>query len=73
VQKGDTLTSIAKMFGVTVAQLLAANKIRNPDHVEAGQQLTIPPPTAAGAPTAPASATTRPRSATTRTPTTVHK
>jgi LysM repeat protein len=58
VQKGDSLDHIAKQFGVTVAQLVAANKIKNPDHIEAGQRLTIPPATAvpaAPASTAPAS------------------
>jgi LysM repeat protein len=73
VQKGDSLTSIAKHFGVTVAQLVAANKIRNQDHVEAGQQLTIPPPTAASGTTAPASTTARKPGTTTRSPTTLHK
>jgi hypothetical protein len=42
-----------------VAQLVAANKIKNPDHIEAGEQLTIPPATAAPASTAAGSPTTR--------------
>jgi LysM repeat protein len=53
VQKGDSLTSIAKQFGVTVAQLVAANNIKNQDHIEEGQRLTIPPTTVATATTRP--------------------
>jgi len=45
VQKGDSLIRIAQQFGVTVAQLVAANNIQNADHIEEGQRLTIPPPT----------------------------
>jgi LysM repeat protein len=47
VQKGDTLSRIADQFGVTVAQLVAANSIPDADHIKEGQRLTIPPPTAA--------------------------
>jgi putative chitinase len=67
VQKGDSLEHIAKQFGVTVAQLVAANKIKNPDHIEAGQRLTIPPATAAPASTTPGSQTTRKQTATSTT------
>lgn len=42
VQKGDTLLSIARRFGVTVAQLQAANNIANPDRIYPGQVLVIP-------------------------------
>jgi LysM repeat protein len=45
VQAGDSLTKIAKMFGVTVASLVAANQLANPDKIEEGQRLKIPPPT----------------------------
>ena len=58
VQKGDSLTRIAKQFGVTVAQLVAANNIQNADHIEEGQRLTIPPTTAPTSTTAPKPATT---------------
>jgi LysM repeat protein len=69
VQKGDSLTRIAQQFGVTVAQLVAANNLPNPDHIEEGQRLTIPPPTVpsttgpsttakAAAPAPPAASTT---------------
>ncbi len=42
VQRGDTLLSIARRFGVTVAQLQAANNITNPDRIYPGQVLVIP-------------------------------
>ncbi len=42
VKQGDTLTSIAQRFNITVAALLTANKITNADKVEAGQTLQIP-------------------------------
>ena len=42
VQRGDTLLSIARRFGVTVKQLQAANNIANPDRIYPGQVLVIP-------------------------------
>jgi LysM repeat protein len=42
VQRGDTLLSIARRFGLTVKQLQAANNITNPDRIYPGQVLTIP-------------------------------
>jgi LysM repeat protein len=44
VQGGDTLSKIAARFGVDQAELMAANGITNPDHIEKGQELKIPPP-----------------------------
>jgi len=41
VQKGDTLTSIAKANGVTVAQLKKANNLTT-DTLQVGQKLVIP-------------------------------
>ncbi|MBZ0303624.1 MAG: LysM peptidoglycan-binding domain-containing protein, partial [Anaerolineae bacterium] len=41
VQKGDNLTKIAKKFEVTVACLLRANAIFNPDLIYTGQELLI--------------------------------
>jgi len=70
VQKGDSLTSIAKQFGVSVAQLVAANNIKNQDHIEEGERLTIPPAAVAPAPTAPRSTTARKPA---RTPPTTHR
>jgi LysM repeat protein len=42
VQKGDTLLSIARRYGLTVKQLQAANNIANPDKIFPGQTLVIP-------------------------------
>jgi murein DD-endopeptidase MepM/ murein hydrolase activator NlpD len=42
VQPGDTLTSIAKNFNVTLDELMAANGITNPDLVNVGEYLVIP-------------------------------
>ena len=41
VQKGDTLTSIAKNNGVTVADLKKANNLTS-DSLKVGQKLVIP-------------------------------
>ena len=42
VQAGDYLSLIAQRFGVTVAAILAANNISNPNLLFVGQVLTIP-------------------------------
>lgn len=42
VQAGDTLSSIAAHFNVTLDELMAANGITNPDLLNAGQELVIP-------------------------------
>ena len=44
IQPGDTLFSIARQFGVTLDELVEINNIENPDLINAGQQLFIPPP-----------------------------
>lgn len=44
VQSGDTLSKIAGRFGVAQADLMALNGITNPDHIEKGKRLKIPPP-----------------------------
>lgn len=43
VQPGDTLASIAEKFHTTVEALIAYNKIENPDILQAGMILRIPP------------------------------
>ncbi len=56
VQKGDTLFSIARRFGVTVASIASANHLADPYVIKGGQKLCIPgggpvppsPPTAQG-------------------------
>jgi LysM repeat protein len=42
VQPGDTLSSIAVKFNTTVAAIVAANSIANPNLIFAGQTLNIP-------------------------------
>lgn len=41
VQKGDTLSSIAKKFGTTYKKIAADNNISNPNKIYAGQKLII--------------------------------
>lgn len=42
VQRGDTLYSIARKFGVTPQDLQSLNAITTPDRIFAGQRLSIP-------------------------------
>lgn len=42
VQAGDTLRSIAGMYGVSIASVAQASGLRNPDQLRVGQVLTIP-------------------------------
>lgn len=46
VQSGDTLSKIAKRFGVSLDALIEANKDRipNPDRIDVGDQIVIPTP-----------------------------
>jgi LysM repeat protein len=45
VRSGDTLSSIAQRFGLTLGQLMAANPtISDPNRIRVGQVLVIPPP-----------------------------
>ncbi|WP_199427166.1 GH25 family lysozyme [Thermaerobacillus caldiproteolyticus] len=41
VQKGDTLSGIAKKYGTTVQNLVRLNNIKNPDLIYVGQQLKL--------------------------------
>jgi LysM repeat protein len=52
VQRGDTLSAIAKRFGTTVDAIVRANGITNPSRIVTGQKLIIP-----GATTSSSSAT----------------
>lgn len=42
VQRGDTLSEIAKWYGVSMRSIMSANNISNPNHVWVGQRLCIP-------------------------------
>jgi peptidoglycan-N-acetylglucosamine deacetylase len=42
VAKGDSLTGLAKKFGVTQESILTLNGLTNPDSIQAGQTLKIP-------------------------------
>lgn len=46
VKPGDTLAKIALVHQVSVAQVIAENKLQNPDIIEVGQLLIIPPASA---------------------------
>jgi LysM repeat protein len=41
VQKGDTLTAIAKRYNTTVQKLVKLNNIKNPDLILVGQKLRV--------------------------------
>lgn len=56
VARGESLWTIARQYGVSVAAVVTANGIANPSRIYAGQQLTIPGSAAAPAPAAPAPA-----------------
>ena len=49
VRQGETLSSIARRFGVSVATLAQANNITNPDLLFAGKRLNIPGATTSAA------------------------
>lgn len=42
IQPGDNLTRIAERYGVTVAELVAANNIQNPNLIYPGETLILP-------------------------------
>ncbi len=44
VEAGDTVMRIAQRFGVTIEDIAAANNLQNPNRLDIGQQLIIPPP-----------------------------
>jgi LysM repeat protein len=43
VVEGDTLSAIAERFSTTIEALVAANALADPDTLDIGQQLKIPP------------------------------
>lgn len=43
VKKGETLSSISRRYGVSVESLIHYNSIRDPDQIEVGQRISIPP------------------------------
>lgn len=56
VEKGDTLSKIARQHGQTVNALMRSNNIRNPNHIKVGQLLRVQggsatPPSAANSKT----------------------
>jgi LysM repeat protein len=53
VQRGDTLSSIALRYGTTVAALMTANRLANPNFIYVGQRLVIPGGVSAPAPSTP--------------------
>ena len=42
VQSGDTLTAIARRYGVSVSSIVDANGIDDPNMIDVGEQLIIP-------------------------------
>ena len=58
VQAGETLSHIAKQYGISVAAIAAANGLTDPNRIRVGQQLTIPHPAAAPPPNAATPSTT---------------
>lgn len=46
VQRGDTLTEIAKQFHTSVAAIVRTNGLPDADHLTEGQELVMPPPSA---------------------------
>lgn len=53
VQSGDTLSKIAKMWDVSVSDLVAANAIADPDKINVGQSIHKPAGSGAGSDPAP--------------------
>ena len=50
VEKGETLTSIAKLYNIPLADLQKLNKITNDRKLQIGQTLNVPAPKAAESP-----------------------
>jgi LysM repeat protein len=50
VARGETLTQIAKQYGVTVEDIEHLNRIGDAKKLQAGQTIKIPPPSGSGSP-----------------------
>jgi len=68
VNPGDTLAKIAAVHGASIATLMQANGIQNPDLISTGQRLIIPGASAALASTAPVAASGSPAAVTAASP-----
>lgn len=68
VQKGDTLSKIAKTYGTTVAALASSNGIKDADVIGEGASITVPDIAAAAASTASTATATTGSAAATTTP-----
>ncbi|HML53833.1 MAG TPA: LysM domain-containing protein, partial [Solidesulfovibrio magneticus] len=44
VARGDTLTRLAKKYGVSAQAIMEANGMKDADHLQLGKTLTIPAP-----------------------------
>ena len=44
VARGESLSIIAAFYGTTVVAIVELNELENPNHIEVGQVLLIPPP-----------------------------
>ena len=44
VQPGDSLAAIGRAYGVTVAAIVEANSLQDPDRIRTGQELVLPDP-----------------------------
>jgi len=64
IQPGDSVGSIARKFGVTSADIVAANGLRNADRLSVGDDLKIVPGAGDVAPSAPAAPSTPSRTTT---------
>jgi murein DD-endopeptidase MepM/ murein hydrolase activator NlpD len=43
IKSGDSLSKIAKKYGISIGKIMAANdKIKSADHIKAGQTITLP-------------------------------
>jgi membrane-bound lytic murein transglycosylase D len=58
VREGETLSSIARVYGTNFSELVRVNGIRDPDHIRSGQTLAVP-----GAPAVRSSACKAPEAA----------